>query len=164
MQTFIVAVADWLVFPIALLAAAVLLWRVPNKHKIVVYSRLLMAGLTSYLVAKLMALAYQPSSLRPFEIAGVEPGASYLDNPGFPSDHALFVWVIVFAVVYVLGRTWLTLFLAVAAAVVSVGRVLALVHAPIDVVGGFLAAIIGAAWYVTSYAKLDKKNLQKVEK
>lgn len=158
-STIITILADALVFPIVLVAAAALLYYVPNKHKIATYSRMLVAGLTSYMIAKFMALTYQPSTMRPFEIAGVDPGASYLNNPGFPSDHALFVWVIVFAVFYALGRkSRLAIGLAVLAFLVSIGRVLALVHAPIDVVGGFFAAAVGALWYFDGRTPLQKSK------
>lgn len=156
---FISLIADGLVVPLVLLATAALVYFIPNKDKIAVYSRMLVAGLTSYMIAKFMGLAYQPSSMRPFELAGVDPGASFLNNPGFPSDHSLFVWVIVFAVWYALpGKRWLVVCLLVLALLVSVGRVLALVHAPIDVVGGFIAAAIGALWYVDQQKTLQKAN------
>lgn len=151
--------ADTIVFILVAIAAVSLLILVPRRQKFTVYSRMVVAGLTSYLIAKLMGLAWQPSDQRPFELLGVEPGASYLDNPGFPSDHALFVWVIVFAVWYGTRHRTLTLICAAIALLVSVGRVLALVHAPIDVIGGFLAAGVGALWYVDTIRtkKLAKK-------
>lgn len=153
-------IADGLVLPIVLLAAGALLYYVPNAQKLKVYSRMLVAGVTSYMIAKFMGVAYQPSSMRPFEILGVEPGASFLDNPGFPSDHALFVWVIVFAVLYALPhKKWLCIVLCGLAFVVSAGRVMALVHAPIDVIGGFAAAAVGALWYIDG-----RKTLQKSKK
>ena len=160
MDSFIQLLADGLVFPLVLGAVVVLVWLVPNHDKFSVYSRMLLAGMTSYLVAKLMALAYQPSEQRPFELLGVDPGASYLNNPGFPSDHSLFVWVIVFAVWYGTRNKWLALVFAVIALLVGVGRVLALVHAPLDVIGGFAAATVGAAWYLDvrrSSTRLAKK-------
>lgn len=156
---FVVVLADGMVFPIVLAAAAALLYYVPNAQKITVYSRMLVAGLTSYMVAKFMSMAYQPSTMRPFELAGVEPGASFLNNPGFPSDHALFVWVIVLAVAYALShKKWLWGTLAVLAALVCLGRVLALVHAPIDIVGGVAAAFIGALWYIDGRISLQKSK------
>ena len=160
MDSLIQLLADGLVFPLVLGAIVALVWLVPNRDKFSVYSRMLLAGLTSYLVAKLMALAYQPSEQRPFEQMGVDPGASYLNNPGFPSDHALFVWVIVFAVWYGTRNKWLAVVFAVVALLVCTGRVLALVHTPLDVLGGFAAAAVGAAWYLDvrrSSAKLAKK-------
>ena len=163
MDTLVVAIADWLVIPVVLVSVASLLYFVPNKKKIPAYSRLLVAGLTSYMTAKFMALAYQPSSMRPFEIAGVAPGASYLDNPGFPSDHALFVWVLVFAVWHATRKTWLVLAVITAAIMVSIGRVVALVHAPVDIVGGFFAAAVGAVWYMSIKGN-QTNTLQKQQK
>ena len=34
-------------------------------------------------------------------------------------------------------------------ALIALGRVLALVHSPLDVVGGFIFASFGALWYLT---------------
>ncbi len=108
---------------------------------------LVMAGLTSLLVGKLMSLVYQPSVARPFLEAGASAGATYINNPGFPSDHALLATVAVVAV-YVLTRNkQLTMLLASLVVLMGIGRVLALVHTPLDVVGGVFAGISGALWY-----------------
>ena len=156
-ESFVQLIADGLVFPLVILAAATLLLYVPNRRKFSVYSRMLVAGLTSYLVAKLFSLLYQPSAQRPFELLGVEPGASYLDNPGFPSDHALFVWVIVFAIWYGTRKPWVVAVALIIAVLVCVGRVLALVHTPLDIFGGVAAACIGALWY------LDEKRAKSAD-
>lgn len=157
MEYIVQVMADGLVFPLVVIAVVMLVVLVPNSQKFTVYSRMLVAGLTSYLLAKLMALVYQPSTQRPFELLGVDPGASYLNNPGFPSDHALFVWVIVFAVWYGTRRHWLVLVVMLMALAVCVGRVLALVHTPLDVAGGVFAACVGALWYVDTLPKLAKR-------
>lgn len=159
-ESFIQLIADGLVFPLVILAVATLLLYVPNKRKLSVYSRMLVAGLTSYLVAKLFSLLYQPSAQRPFELLGVEPGASYLDNPGFPSDHALFVWVIVFAVWYGTRKPWIVAVAVTIAVLVCIGRVLALVHTPLDIFGGVAAACIGALWYLDE-KRTKASDLQK---
>lgn len=161
MDSFIQLIADGLVVPLVVIATAALLIYVPNAQKFTVYSRMLVAGLTSYLVAKLMALLWQPSTERPFELLGVEPGASYLENPGFPSDHALFVWVIVFALWYGTRKPWLVVGAAVVATLVCMGRVLALVHTPLDVIGGVVAACVGALWYIDASRYADRRRLQK---
>lgn len=109
-----------------------------------------MAGLTAYLFAKFMATLYQPTGERPFEILGVAPGAAYLNNPGFPSDHALFVTSILLAVWFETKNRVLSGTLLVIAVLVSIGRVAALVHTPIDVLGGILAALVGSIWYLTA--------------
>ena len=117
-----------------------------------------MAGLTSYLVAKIMSIVYQPSSMRPFELMNVNPGASYMDNPGFPSDHSLFVWALVFAVIYAVRNKILSLSLIILAFLVCVGRVMALVHTPLDVIGGIVAAMIGAMWYIDELSCNKRKT------
>lgn len=108
---------------------------------------MIMAGLTSLVVAKMMSLVYQPAIARPFLELGVSPGAAYMDNPGFPSDHALLGTVVLMAVAFVVRRRRLSLVLAVLVFAMCVGRVVALVHTPLDVIGGVLAGVVGALWY-----------------
>ena len=91
MDKLIPFLADGLVFIIVAISSFFLIVKVPNNRKYLTYGRILVAGLTSYLIAKIMSIVYQPSSMRPFELMNVNPGASYMDNPGFPSDHSLFV-------------------------------------------------------------------------
>lgn len=106
-----------------------------------------MAGLTSLVTAKILSLLYQPAVARPFLELGVEPGATYIDNPGFPSDHALLATVAVVAVYALTRNRKLTALLVVLVLAMCVGRVLALVHTPLDVIGGILAGFAGAIWY-----------------
>lgn len=108
---------------------------------------IVMAGLTSLVAGKVLSLLYQPAVARPFLELGVQPGAAYIDNPGFPSDHALLATVAVVAV-YVLTRNRkLTILLTFLVVTMCVGRVVALVHTPLDVLGGILAGFAGAIWY-----------------
>lgn len=149
-------IADYAVIPVVLIGAYLLIFKIPKGQRFSAYCRILLAGLTAYLLAKLVATAYQPSDLRPFELLGLDPGASYLDNPGFPSDHALFVTAIAAAVWFETNARKTALFLFVLVAVVAVGRVLALVHSPADVIAGIIIAAVGAVWY------LNKPGGQKV--
>lgn len=148
-ESFLVKViADGLVIPIALLGAYALLFKVPKGHRYEAYCRVLMAGLTAYLVAKLLGTLYQPAVERPFELLGLSAGASYLDNPGFPSDHALFTAAITLAVWAETRAKWITISLVVMTLLVCAGRILALVHTPLDVLGGLAVALVGAGWYL----------------
>ena len=140
-------IADGAVIPVVLIGAYALLRYVPKGGRIAAYSRVLMAGLTAYLAAKLIASIYQPEALRPFEILGVDPGASYLDNPGFPSDHALFVTAITAAVWFETRKKGIALLLVTLTLLVCIGRVIALVHTPLDIIGGVSIALFGALWY-----------------
>lgn len=167
-QTIIRFIADGTMVPIVLIAGYALLFRVPKNGRFQAYARILMAGLTAYLVAKLLGSVFQPGDERPFELLGVQPGASYLNNPGFPSDHALFAGFLTLAVWF--ETRWRTgaLLLAGLTLLVCIGRVLALVHTPLDVIGGLAVACIGALWYFqrdviitkTTSRKKDKKRLQ----
>lgn len=141
-------IADGLVIPVVLLGAVSLLCFVPKGSRLQSYSRILMAGLTAYLTAKLLGSIYQPGLARPFEQLGVEAGASFLNNPGFPSDHVLFCTAISLAVWFETRRRKLAGILFGMTLLVALGRVLALVHTPLDVLGGFIIAFAGVPWYL----------------
>jgi len=148
-------IADVAVIPVILLGAYALVFKIPKGQRFQAYSRILLAGLTAYMIAKFLAAIYQPSTLRPFELMGTEPGALYLNNPGFPSDHALFVTAIALAVWFETRMKKLSILLAVLVILICVGRVVALVHTPIDVIAGVLIALVGALWYLNK--PVDRK-------
>jgi len=164
MEAIIAILADGIMIPIVLIAGFALLFKVPKGQRFQAYTRILLAGLTAYLVAKLLAAIY-PVSERPFELLGQDPGASYLNNPGFPSDHALFATFLLLAVWFETRQKMLTLILAVLVIAVCAGRVLALVHTPLDVLGGIVVAAFGALWYLQRdkilAAKATSKNRKK---
>lgn len=146
-ELFIRLLADVAVIPVILIGAWALVFKIPKGQRYKAYCRILMAGLTSYMLAKFVAVIYQPATLRPFELMGVDPGAFYLNNPGFPSDHALFVTAITCAVWFETRNRKITAVLVGLVLLICIGRVLALVHTPLDVIGGVVIALIGALWY-----------------
>ncbi len=134
--------ADGLVVPIVLIAAWVLL-RLPRA---VLFERLklgVMVGLIALLLAKIMSVLYQEGE-RPFMLLGVHPKAAFLNNPGFPSDHVLFVFCITLVVWASTKNKPVALTLLALSILVSVGRVVALVHTPLDVAGGVVCALVAA--------------------
>lgn len=149
-------IADGLIVPIVI-AGALAIWLWTPKPRLEAYKYALMAGLTSLLVAKLMSVIYHPATERPFQMLGEKAGALYIDNPGFPSDHALFVTVIVLAVYALTGHKKFALVLAVLALLVCIGRVVALVHTPLDVIGGVFAGLVGGLWYLTMQNSKSKR-------
>jgi membrane-associated phospholipid phosphatase len=163
-QTLIALFADGAVIPIIIIAGYALLFLVPKGHRFEAYARILMAGITAYLLAKLLASVYQPSGERPFEILGVEPGASYLPNAGFPSDHALFAGFLTLAVWFETRHRGFTIILSVLTISVCIGRVLALVHTPLDVIGGLIVACVGALWYLQADRSTISTNTRKKHK
>jgi membrane-associated phospholipid phosphatase len=144
----ITLIADGAVIPVVLIGAWALLFKVPKGSRYQAYCRILLAGLTAYAAAKLIASVYQPEVSRPFELMGVAAGASFLNNPGFPSDHVLFCVAITLAVWFETRSKPIALILVVLTALVGLGRVLALVHSPLDVIGGVAIASLGALWYL----------------
>lgn len=147
-ETIVRIIADGAVVPVVLIGAYMLIFKIPKGHRFEAYCRILLAGLTAYLIAKLAATIYQSSSERPFELLGQQAGASFLNNPGFPSDHTLFVTAITCAVWFETKNKLVSLILAGLVIVVCIGRVLALVHTPADVIFGVIFGLIGALWYI----------------
>lgn len=134
--------ADGLVVPIVLIAA----WYLLRMSRTVLLERLsrgVLVGLIALWFAKIISLLYQEGE-RPFMILGVQPKAAFLNNPGFPSDHVLFVFCITFVVWASTKNKPVTATLLVLSVLVSIGRVAALVHTPQDVIGGFLCALVAA--------------------
>ncbi len=161
-ESFLVKViADGLVIPIALIGAYALLYKVPKGHRYEAYCRVLMAGLTAYLIAKLLGTLYQPAVERPFELMGMSAGASYLNNPGFPSDHALFTAAITLAVWAETRSKRLTITLVIMTVLVCVGRILALVHTPLDVIGGVAVVLVGGGWYLIGRTPVEQRQKAK---
>ncbi len=163
MQVFTKLLADGLMLPIGLVALYAFFWRAPKASRYDRYTRVVMAGLTSYFVAKILGALWQPEAMRPFEKLGVDAGASSLNNPGFPSDHALFAMFLTLAVWYVSRSPRLTITMFVMTLLVCIGRVLALVHTPLDVAGGIAVACVGAVWYLHD-KDLFKNRLAKSSK
>ena len=147
-QIIIKLLADGLVVPVVLLSAYALLTGVPSVRRREAYGRIIVVGLTTYLFAKLLGAVFQPEVMRPFELMGAPAGASFMNNPGFPSDHVLFTGFLALAVWFETRQRRLALLLVALTLLVGVGRILALVHSPLDVLGGLLVAGLGALWYL----------------
>ncbi|MCA9336304.1 phosphatase PAP2 family protein [Candidatus Saccharibacteria bacterium] len=148
MEVLTKLLADGLMVPIGMIAVYALFWRVPKQHRYDRYTYVLMAGVSSYFLAKIIGALWQPTAMRPFEQLGVAAGASSLNNPGFPSDHALFAMFLTLAVWYVSRDNRLAISMFALTLFVCVGRVIALVHTPLDVTGGIVIACVGACWYI----------------
>lgn len=160
MELIVKLLADGLMVPIVLLAGYALLRRVRRGSIYDIYTHIFMAGITSYIVAKFVGALWQPELRRPFEELGSKAGAAYLNNPGFPSDHTLFAGFLTLAVWYATKNRKLTIAMAILSLLVAIGRVLALVHTPLDVTGGFVFAGVGVLGYVghATHAKASKNK------
>lgn len=153
-ETILRLLADGAVVPVVVIGGYALLKWIPKDRRFDAYARILMAGLTAYLLATILSVIYQPSLHRPFEILGVQAGAAFLNNAGFPSDHALFVTAITCAVWFETRRKYISLILVALTVVICIARVFALVHTPVDVIFGVIIALVGALWYLNDPIKL----------
>lgn len=117
----------------------------PNLQQLAPY--VVMAGLTSLVFGKIISLL-PIQTARPFVEKGVEAGAAFIDNPGFPSDHALLATVVVLAVYFLTPFRKLSYGLMALVVLMCVARVMALVHTPLDIAGGILAGVSGTVWYL----------------
>lgn len=144
---FIKLLADWLLVPIVL-AGIWAMVRLPlgQTSRYQVYARALMVGLTALTIAKVSSLFYHGE--RPFIATGHMAKASFLQNGGFPSDHAVFAFTITLVVWASTKNVKVSMALLILSVLVAIGRVLALVHTPADVLGGAAcAAVAGLVWY-----------------
>lgn len=157
MQEIIRILADGLVIPIALMAAWALWFGVQRSDRLRAYSTAVMVGLTTYMLAKFLAMVWQPDTARPFELLGKPAGALFLPNAGFPSDHALFCAFLTLTVWFLTRNRRLAITMGVLTLLVCLGRVLALVHTPLDVIGGIAVACVGSIWYL-QYRNAHAKN------
>ncbi len=149
MEHLVKFIADGLLFVIIAIAGSAGVYHVVRNHKIKQFAPLaVMAGLSSLYVAKVVSLIYQPSAARPYVEQGLQAGASFIDNPGFPSDHALFATVIVIMLYALTPYKKLAIGLFGLVIIMGIGRTLALVHTPVDVIGGMVIASLGALWYL----------------
>lgn len=154
MQDIIGFIADGTLLIVVVAGCLALLVGVPRDRAVRDYSYVTMAGLTALLIAKLASLLYQPAHSRPFIELGLQPGAKFIDNPGFPSDHMLLGSAIVLAMYAITPYKKTALVVGGIVVVMGVGRVLALVHTPLDIVGGAVAALLGGLWYVVRYRQI----------
>jgi len=147
MELLVKLLADGLLVILLLGAALALLFGTSKRTKLMAYPYVIMAGLTSLLVGKIMSLIYQPATDRPFIEQGLTAGAAYIDNPGFPSDHVLLATIVALTAIVFVKKGWLQAVMVVAVVAIGVGRILALVHTPLDIVGGVVAGLSGGVWY-----------------
>jgi undecaprenyl-diphosphatase len=155
MDIFITIIADWLVFPIVIIGGITMLTIKPSDVRYQMICRGAVAALFALLLAKIGSLFYQGE--RPFLSAGELPKAAYLDNPGFPSDHTLLVFSITFIVWASTKNKPLSIVLLIMGILVAAGRILALVHSPIDVAGGIVFAFL-AVWAVFGNTLFNTKK------
>ena len=133
-------------------------WYKTAKDKRVSYIlAVIMAGIIAFLLSRIASkLYYDP---RPFVVEHVKPLFPHIKDNGFPSDHALLTGTLT-AVAFIYNRKSAYVML-VLTFIIGAARVLAKVHSPLDIAGGWIFGIIGAylGFYLTQfYLKKYYKN------
>ncbi len=100
----------------------------------------ILAGVIAVILAKIASHLFYDT--RPFVSEHVKPLVSHPADNGFPSDHALFTMTLT-AITYYFNKKIAGVMLVLTIAV-GLARVLAKVHSPLDIVGGWVFGIIGA--------------------
>ncbi len=146
MTLLIVFCAKYLVYIVALGAVAALLVS-PHRQKLALIA--VVALPLGYALARIAGMLY--SHPQPFATGGFEPLVPHVVDNAFPSDHTLFAGV--FASVAWLTERRVGVALWVLALAVGVGRVVAGLHAPLDIGASVLLALvaIAAASMLVSY-------------
>jgi undecaprenyl-diphosphatase len=127
-----------------------------NKKRLIV--AVIAGGIVAFILSRIGGhLIDDP---RPFVTRHVTPLIPHGPDNGFPSDHALFTGLLT-AVTFFFSKKIASI-MAVLTVMVGVARVLALVHSPLDIAGGWVFAAIGAVtgFYVARwiFSKLMAKS------
>ncbi|MDR3125796.1 MAG: phosphatase PAP2 family protein [Candidatus Nomurabacteria bacterium] len=164
---FLASYLVWLILVGAVVLVGLDLWQDTNpRHRSLRRLReanwrkvgfILLASLLAFLLAQLLHL-WPVEYYRPYQIIMTRPLVMpSLDTP-FPSDHVMLAFGLALAVVFMTKFKKIGLLVLLLAAGVAVGRVLALVHTPLDVFGGIICALAGAAvWYYLYYRDTPRR-------
>lgn len=122
---------------------------------------IILAFLLAFLVAQLFHLI-PVEQYRPYQIMMTLPLIIPSADTPFPSDHVMIAFSLVLAVIFMTRYKKIGLigglFMFIG---VAMGRILALVHSPLDIFGGILCALIGAGVWYYLYYRETPKNLPK---
>ncbi len=143
--------AQYLIFIIAFIVAIFVLKLEILQRKSLI-KLLIVSSVIGLLLDKI--LNYFILSPRPFVVKGTAPSFAHLANNGFPSEHTLAA-ILIAAVVFVYNRK-LGGILGMLGFLVGIARVLADVHNPVDILGGFAVAVV--AVFLGQYFISQSKN------
>ena len=136
-ERLIVFLADKMHIVIAGIAVVYFIFTsIKNKITLAVYGAFTLP--VAYVLGK--ALSVLIHTQRPFVTLGVTPLVAHVADNGFPSEHTLYALIIA-GVIYMVQKQ-LGLLLIALALLVGVGRVFALVHNPIDIIGSAVLAFV----------------------
>jgi len=152
MEIIVIFLANYLHL-FVLLGGVLLVWQLPPQKRTAFVLTGLIALPLAFILGEVAGLLFP--NPRPFVELGVSPLIPHETSNGFPSTHALGALTIAFTAI--LYNRKVGLLLVGMAVLVGVGRILALVHSPLDVAGSVLIAVgsIGVAFFVVQKLQLN---------
>ena len=140
MDNLIIFCAKYLIFVIV--SIVLLVWLKSSvKTRWQFAAAVILAGIIAFALGKITgALYYHP---RPFVTQNIQPLISHGNDNGFPSEHTLLAMALSTVVYYYRPRLAAGLFGLTL--LVGIGRVLAHVHSPVDILGGLVLGVL-AGW------------------
>lgn len=153
MDNIIVFCAKY-VFALVILGIGIAWLRTAKNLKVQFIVATIVAGAIAYILSRIAShLYYDP---RPFVTEHVKPLIAHQADNGFPSDHALLTMTLT-AITYFYSKKAATGML-VLTVIVGVARILAKIHSPLDIGGGWVLGIIGAVvgYYAVSWLWRNK--------
>ena len=152
MEITVVFLANYLHF-FVFLGGGLLAWQLSPEKRTSFILTALIALPIAFVLGEIAGLLFQ--NPRPFVEFGVSPLVPHEANNGFPSTHALVAMTVAFTT-FLYDRK-IGLVLLSIALLVGIGRILALVHSPLDVAGSALIAVsvVGAVFFLIQKLQLD---------
>lgn len=149
-------------FVFVVIGSAIAWLRINKNAKVQFVLAAILAGIIALVLSRIAGKLYFDP--RPFVSEHVKPLINHAADNGFPSDHALFTMTLT-AVTYFYSKKIASLMLLLTI-IVGIARILAKVHSPLDIGGGWVLGAIGAAagyyltrWWFHKYSrKADEAN------
>lgn len=151
MDAIIVFCAQYLFLLVILLELlAVMRLGKGTDEKVKFLVAIILAGVIAFILSRIASKVYYDP--RPFVSEHVKPLFAHAPDNGFPSDHALLTGTLT-AIAYFYNRKYANMML-VPTLIIGAARVLAKVHSPLDIGGGWVFGIVGAfaAYYIVRWA------------
>lgn len=165
MDLLIVFAAKYLYLVITLAAAAAIFAYKKTFIRRSILKLILISFPLALITARILSLFIYTS--RPFVVENVKPLISHVADNGFPSDHTLLVMTI--SAVFLIYNRKIGIILLILSFIVGAARVLAKIHAPVDILGSTIVALasVVTAWIILeripSIGRLLEKILSKLK-
>ena len=136
-EQIIIMLSKYLILlPVILIGYLFILAKKKDKKRIVLYC--LITGIIALVIAFIVSQLY--FNPRPFVVQGVEPLIPHTPDNGFPSNHVLLAATI--SSVLLIFSKKLSLVSGIITLLIGLGRVLALIHHPIDIIASMLISVL----------------------